>query len=153
MVQVALAGPGLCLIQDYHNAAFIKKLRQISAARILMRVRIWHVPPGAPDTDGSLHLCMENKLCLLTNQCTQRHAPCYLKELLTPQTTSRQLRCTHSHLRPPLTKLHKTGDQASAAAAPRLWNVLLETSRAQQTKVKRKTFFSDSWFNTTWAAW
>ena len=120
----------------------IQKLQYIqnSAARILMRVRKYdHITPVLK----SLHwlpvsLRIEYKISLLTHQCIHGHAPQYLKELLTTQTSTISLRsATNNTLHVPRTKLCTMGDRAFSSAAPRLWNTLPEYLRASQTVFKR----------------
>ncbi|XP_078147037.1 uncharacterized protein LOC144542992 [Centroberyx gerrardi] len=136
---------------DYCNALFtgipgrsIQKLQYIqnSAARILMRVRKHeHITP----TLLSLHWLpvsfrVDYKVLLLTYKCINRHAPPYLQELITPQTSTRTLRSTNSLLlRAPSTKLRTMGDRAFCSAAPRLWNSLPNHLRAAQTLDSFKT--------------
>lgn len=68
---------------------------------------------------------VEYKLSLLTHHCIRGVAPDYLKELLTPQTSSRSLRSPGSYiLKPHRTKLCTMGDWAFCSAAPKLWNSL-----------------------------
>ena len=77
---------------------------------------------------------IEYKIALLTHQCIHSNAPPYLKELLAPQTCSRNLRSNHSNLlRPPRTKHRTMGDRAFSSAAPRLWKTLPDHLRAPQT--------------------
>ncbi|XP_032378159.1 uncharacterized protein LOC116693354 [Etheostoma spectabile] len=121
---------------DYCNALLtgipeksLQKLQYIlnSAARILLRVRKHdHITPILK----SLHwlpvsLRIEYKVSLLSHQCIHGEAPPYLKELLTPQTSTRTLRSASGYLlKPPRTKLRTMGDRAFCSAAPRLWNAL-----------------------------
>lgn len=130
---------------DYCNALLIgipnKSLQRLqyvqnSAARILMRVRKYdHITPIL----HSLHWLpvsarIEYKISLLTYQCIYGNAPPYLKELLTPSTTSRSLRSTNlNRLLLPKTKLSTMGDRAFCSAAPRIWNALPDHLRAPQT--------------------
>uniref|UniRef100_UPI003AB0FBBA 1-phosphatidylinositol 4,5-bisphosphate phosphodiesterase beta-1-like n=1 Tax=Centroberyx gerrardi TaxID=166262 RepID=UPI003AB0FBBA len=139
---------------DYCNALFtgipgrsIQKLQYIqnSAARILMRVRKHeHITP----TLLSLHWLpvsfrVDYKVLLLTYKCINRHAPPYLQELITPQTSTRTLRSTNSLLlRAPSTKLRTVGDRTFCSAAPRLWNSLPNHLRAAQTLDSFKTDLS-----------
>ncbi|KAK2897110.1 hypothetical protein Q8A73_013490 [Channa argus] len=139
---------------DYCNALLIgipgrslQKLQYVqnSAARILIRVRKHqHITPVLRTLHWlPIHLRIDYKVCLLTHQCIHGNAPQYLKELLTLQSTTRQLRCTNTYrLYPPRPKLHTMGDRAFSAAAPRLWNALPENLRAQQTVdcFKKQTF-------------
>lgn len=129
---------------DYCNALLIgipnKSLQRLqyaqnSAARILMRVRKYdHITPIL----HSLHWLpvsarIEYKISLLTYQCIYGNAPPYLKELLTPSTTSRSLRSTNlNRLLLPKTKLSTMGDQAFCSAAPQIWNALPDHLRAPQ---------------------
>uniref|UniRef100_A0A3B1KGG3 Reverse transcriptase domain-containing protein n=1 Tax=Astyanax mexicanus TaxID=7994 RepID=A0A3B1KGG3_ASTMX len=130
---------------DYCNALFIglpnKSLQRLqyiqnSAARILKRVRKHeHITPVLQ----SLHwlpvsVRIEYKVSLLAYQCIHGNAPPYLKELLTPQTSSRSLRSANSNrLLLPRTKLSTMGDRAFCSAAPRLWNALPDELRAPQS--------------------
>ena len=101
-----------------------------------MKVRKYdHITPVLK----SLHwlpvsLRIEYKISLLTHQCIHGHAPQYLKELLTTQTSTISLRsATNNTLHVPRTKLCTMGDRAFSSAAPRLWNTLPEYLRAPQT--------------------
>uniref|UniRef100_A0A8C1S6N0 Reverse transcriptase domain-containing protein n=1 Tax=Cyprinus carpio TaxID=7962 RepID=A0A8C1S6N0_CYPCA len=130
---------------DYCNALLIgipnKSLQRLqyvqnSAARILMRVRKYdHITPIL----HSLHWLpvsarIEYKISLLTYQCIYGNAPPYLKELLTPSTTSRSLHSTNlNRLLLPKTKLSTMGDRAFCSAAHRIWNALPDHPRAPQT--------------------
>ena len=93
----------------------------------------------SPPSSKSLHwlpvpLRIEYKVSLLTHQCIHGHAPQYLKDLLTPQPSSRTLRSANTNtLQAPRTKLRTMGDRAFSAAAPRLWNALPDHLRAPQT--------------------
>ena len=136
---------------DYCNALLIgipsyslQRLKYIqnSAARILMRVRKYdHITPILK----SLHwlpisLRIDFKVSLLTHQCIYGNAPPYLKDLLTPQTTSRTLRSSTANLlKPPRTHLKTMGMRAFCSAAPRLWNALPDHLRAPQTVESFKT--------------
>jgi len=73
-------------------------------------------------------------LCISTHQCIPGEAPSYLRELLTPQTSTRALRSASVYLlKPPRTKLPTMGDCASCSAAPRLCNALVDHLRTPQT--------------------
>ncbi|CAM4473070.1 unnamed protein product [Leuciscus chuanchicus] len=66
--------------------------------------------------------------------CIHGEAPPYLKELLTPQTSTRALRSASAYLlKPPRTKLRTMGDRAFCSAAPSLWNALPDYRRTPQT--------------------
>ena len=83
---------------------------------------------------------IDYKVLLLTHKCINGHAPPYLQELITPQTSTRTLRSTSSSLlRVPNTKLRTMGDRAFCSAAPRLWNGLPDHLRATQTLDSFKT--------------
>ena len=130
---------------DYCNALLIgipsrglQRLQYIqnSAARILMRVRKYdHITPILQ----SLHWLpvssrIEYKIALLAHQCVHGHAPPYLKDLLIPQSSSRNLRSSNTNLlHRPKTKLRTMGDRAFSSAAPRIWNTLPNHLRATQT--------------------
>ena len=130
---------------DYCNALLIgipsKSLLRLqyiqnSAARILMRVRKFdHITPIL----HSLHWLpiisrTEYKISLLTHQCIYGNAPPYLKELLTPVPSTRNLRSANTNrLQTRKTKLCTMGDRAFCSAAPRLWNALPDYLRAPQT--------------------
>src|SRR4029434_5070092 len=120
---------------------------QNSAARILMKVwKYEHITPIL----HSLHWLpvafrIDYKVLILTYTCINGHAPPYLQELITPQTSTCTLRSSHSSLlRVPKTKLRTLGDRAFCSAAPRLWNSLPDHLRATQTldsfKAGLKTF-------------
>ena len=130
---------------DYCNALLagisnknIQKLQYIQncAARILTRTRKFdHITPILK----SLHWLpvpfrIEYKVSLLTHQCLHGNAPIYLKELITPQPTSRHLRSGQANLlQIPRTKLRTMGDRAFCHAAPCLWNALPDHLRAPLT--------------------
>ena len=93
----------------------------------------------------------EYKISLLTRQCIHGNAPSYLKELLTPQPSTRSLRSSNTHrLKPVKTKLRSMGDRAFCSAAPELWNALPAHLRAPQSvdsfKKGLKTFLFNKAF-------
>ena len=130
---------------DYCNALLagisnknIQKLQYIQncAARILTRTRKFdHITPILK----SLHWLpvpfrIEYKVSLLTHQCLHGNAPIYLKELITPQPTSRHLHSGQANLlQIPRTKLRTMGDRAFCHAAPCLWIALPDHLRAPLT--------------------
>lgn len=130
---------------DYCNALLvgisnknIQKLQYIQncAARILTKARKFdHITPVLK----SLHwlpvsLRIEYKVSLLTHHCLYGNAPIYLKELITPQPSSRHLRSGQANvLQIPRTKLRTMGDRAFCHAAPCLWNALPDHLRAPLT--------------------
>src|SRR4029434_6937092 len=94
---------------------------------------------------SSLGSLLTHKVLLLTHKCINEHAPPYLQELITPQTSTRTLRSTNSSLlRVPNIKLRTMGDRAFCSGAPCLWNSLPDHLRATQTldsfKAGLKTF-------------
>ena len=98
---------------------------------------------SAPCLTPYLLLYYYYKVLLLTHKCINGHAPPYLQELITPQTSNRTLRSTNSSLlRVPNTKLRTMGDRAFCSAAPRLWNSLPDHLRATLDSFKTglKTF-------------
>ena len=136
---------------DYCNGLFIgipgktiQKLQYIqnSAARVLMRARKHeHITPILQ----SLHWLpissrITYKILLLTHNCIHGHAPAYLKELITLQSTTRTLRSSNTLLlQIPSTRLSTMGDRAFCSAAPRLWNSLPLQLRAIQRLDSFKT--------------
>ncbi|KAK0156597.1 hypothetical protein N1851_000029 [Merluccius polli] len=73
-------------------------------------------------------------ILLLTHICIHGHAPTYLQELITLQSTPRTLRSTNTLLlQVPSTRLSTMGDRAFCSAAPRLWNSLPTQLRATQS--------------------
>ena len=130
---------------DYCNALLIripsKSLQRLqyiqnSAARILMRVRKYdHITPIL----RSLHWLpisfrTEYKVSLLTHQCIHGNAPPYLKELVSPQPSTRSLRSSNTNLlKTPKTNLRTMGDRAFCSVAPELWNALPAHLRAPQS--------------------
>ena len=85
------------------------------------------------------------KILLLTHKCIHGHAPTYLQELITLQSTTRTLRSTNTLLlQIPSTRLSTMGDRAFRSAAPHLWNSLPIQMRAIQNldsfKIGLKTF-------------
>src|SRR4029434_4060684 len=77
---------------------------------------------------------IDYKVLILTHTCINGHAPPYLQELITPQTSTYTLRSSNSSLlRVPKTKLRTMADRAFCSAAPRLWNSLPDHLRATQT--------------------
>ena len=96
---------------------------QNSAASILMRVRKYEL---ITPILHSLHWLpisarIDYKVSLLTHQCVHGNAPSYLKELLTPQTSSRSLCSTNSHcLHPP--SLRGGSRKGRLSSYPGRWN-------------------------------
>ena len=83
---------------------------------------------------------IDYKVLLLTHTCINGHAPPYLQELITPQTSNRTLRSTNSSLlRVPNTKLRTMGNRAFCMAAPCLWKSLPDRLMATQTLDSFKT--------------
>ena len=79
-------------------------------------------------------LRIEYKVSLLTHQCLYGNAPIYLKELITPQHSSRHLRSSQANvLQIPRTELWTMGDGAFCHAAPCLWNAFPDHLRAPLT--------------------
>jgi len=116
---------------DYCNGLFtgipgkyMQKLQYIknSAARVLMRVQKYeHITPIL----YSLHWLpvpfrIDYKILLLTHKCLNGHAPPYLQELVTPQSSTRTLRSAGSLLlRAPRTKLSTLSLRLSLATLRR----------------------------------
>ena len=148
---------------DYCNGLFIgipgktiQKLQYIqnSAARVLMRARKHeHIIPIL----RSLHWLpvssrINYKILLLTHRCIHGHAPTYLQELITLQSSTRTLRSTNTLLlQVHSTRLSTMGDRAFCSAAPRLWNSLPTQLRATQSldsfKTGLKTFLYRKAYN------
>uniref|UniRef100_A0A8C6PYD4 Reverse transcriptase domain-containing protein n=1 Tax=Nothobranchius furzeri TaxID=105023 RepID=A0A8C6PYD4_NOTFU len=119
---------------DYCNALFtglsktsLSRLQAIqnAAARLLTKSsRRAHITPGLQ----SLHWLpveyrIQFKVLVLTYRALNNQAPSYLSELLSPHTTSRNLRSTSENLLAvPRTRLKTKGDRAFQTIAPRLWN-------------------------------
>ena len=136
---------------DYCNGLFIgipgktiQKLQYIqnSTARVLMRARKHeHITPILQ----SLHWLpvssrINFKILLFTHKCIYGHAPTFLQELITLQSTTRTLRSTNTLLlQVPSTRFSTMGDRAFCSAAPRLWNSLPTQLRATQSLDSFKT--------------
>ena len=93
----------------------------------------------------------EYKISLLAYQCIHGNAPSYLKELVTLQDPTRNLRSANTYLlKPTKTNLRTMGDRAFCSAAPTLWNDLPATLRAPQSvdsfKRSLKTFLFNKAF-------
>ena len=119
-------------IQNIQQLQYI----QNCAARILMGVRKYHhITPILK----SLHWLpvryrIDFKVSLLSHQCLHGTAPLYLKQLITPHSSSRHLRSGQANLlHTPRTRLRTMGDRAFCSVAPSLWNVLPDHLRAPQT--------------------
>uniref|UniRef100_A0A8C6NUT7 HECT-type E3 ubiquitin transferase n=1 Tax=Nothobranchius furzeri TaxID=105023 RepID=A0A8C6NUT7_NOTFU len=74
------------------------------------------------------------KVLVLTYRALNNQAPSYLSELLSPHTTSLNLRSTSENLLAvPRTRLKTKGDRAFQTIAPRLWNSLPSNLRLSNT--------------------
>src|SRR4029434_2900685 len=122
----------------------IQKLQYIqnSAARILMKVREYeHITPILHSLNWlPVSFRIDFKVLILTHTCINGHAPPYMQERITPQTSTRTLSTTTSTLlRVPTIKLRTMGDRAFCSGAPCLWNSLPDHLRATQTLDSFKT--------------
>uniref|UniRef100_A0A8C6LAX3 Reverse transcriptase domain-containing protein n=1 Tax=Nothobranchius furzeri TaxID=105023 RepID=A0A8C6LAX3_NOTFU len=130
---------------DYCNALFtglsktsLSRLQAIqnAAARLLTKSsRRAHITPVLQ----SLHWLpveyrIQFKVLVLTYRALNNQAPSYLSELLSPHTTSRNLRSTSENLLAvPRTRLKTKGNRAFQTIAPRLWNSLASNLRLFNT--------------------
>ena len=129
---------------DYANSLFsgmpkyqIARLQRVQnmAARIVLRIRKFdHITPALRE----LHwLPVEKrivfKILLLTFKCLNGAAPLYLKELLKPNPTTRNLRSNQDcmTLYVPKSRTARYGQRAFGNIAPKLWNELPSHIRAQ----------------------
>ena len=113
-------------------AYLVKRIQKVQnyAARVIRQVpKHDHITPILRD----LHWLpvmqrIEFKTLLYVFKALNGQAPSYITDLLTPYVPSRNLRSSQKNwLREPSYQLSSYGGRTFMAAAPRLWNILLES--------------------------
>ncbi|KAK0151121.1 hypothetical protein N1851_007758 [Merluccius polli] len=132
---------------DYCNSLLIgipnkhlQKLQFIQncAARTLMKTRKYdHITPILQNLHWlPITSRIQYKIALITHLCIYSNAPQYLKDLLNPHSSTRNLWSQSTNLlHQPRTRLRTMGDRAFCSAAPHTWKSLPEHLRKPQSCV------------------
>ena len=141
------------------SQASLSRLQPVQNAAARLLTGTWkrdHISPILASLHWlPVHFRIDFKVLLFVFKALNGQAASYIRDLLTPYSTSRSLRSADlGLLAVPRSKLKLRGDWAFAVAAPILWNSIPLSIRSAPSidffKSRLKTYFYSSAFGSSW---